>query len=236
MSQKKSGKSGKSGKASSSGTREIKVRVKTAKGRKISSKLWLERQLNDPFVSRAKREGYRSRAVYKLTEIDDKFRFLKKGAVVVDLGAAPGSWSQVALERVMPGGKVIGIDLQHIAPLPGATFIEGDFLENEPFEELMQLMEGKKANVVLSDMAAAACGHTQTDHLRIMSLCEAAADFAFSVLEKNGVFLAKVLRGGAERELLDKLKQHFASIKHIKPSASRADSSEMYVLGQGFKG
>lgn len=233
MAQKKSGKSGKS---SAGGTRNIKVRVKTAKGRKISSKRWLERQLNDPFVSRAKREGYRSRAVYKLTEIDDKFHFLKKGSLVVDLGAAPGSWSQVAIERVMPGGKVIGIDLQRVDPLAGATFIEGDFLENEPFEELMHLMEGKKATVVLSDMAAAACGHTQTDHLRIMALCEAAADFAFSVLEKNGVFLAKVLRGGAENELLDKLKQHFTTVKHIKPAASRADSSEMYVFAQGFKG
>ena len=227
---------GKKGGRNTGGVREGKVRVRTARGRKISSTKWLERQLNDPFVAQAKREGYRSRAAYKLSEIDDKYHFLKKGRLVVDLGAAPGSWSQIAVERVMPGGSVVGIDLQPVDSLAGAKFIIGDFLEEEPYQQLLQALNGRKADVVLSDMAAAACGHTQTDHLRIIGLCEVAADFAFSVLNKNGVFLAKVLRGGAENDLLAKLKQHFSVVKHIKPAASRADSAEMYVFAQGFKG
>ena len=221
----------------SSGSRDLKVRVKTGKGRKLSSKLWLERQLNDPYVARAKREGMRSRAAYKLIEIDDKARFLKKGARVVDLGAAPGGWSQVAAKRVhAPAqGKVIGIDLLDIDPLPGVEFRVFDFLDPGA-PDLLKKMLGGPADVVLSDMAANATGHRKTDHIKIVALVEAATEFAREVLAPGGTFLAKVIQGGTEGTLLTLLKKDFAVVKHVKPLASRADSAELYLLATGFRG
>jgi 23S rRNA (uridine2552-2'-O)-methyltransferase len=225
----------KSGK--SSGSRELKVRVKTAGKRSLSSKLWLERQLNDPYVARAKREGMRSRAAYKLIEIDDKAHFLKKGARVVDLGAAPGGWSQVAAKRVgAPGqGRVVGIDLLDMEPVAGVDFAQLDFLEPDAPDKLKAMLGGP-ADVVLSDMAANTTGHTRTDHLRIMALVELAFEFAREVLAPGGAFLAKVLQGGTEASLLAALKRDFQSVKHIKPPASRADSAELYLLATGFRG
>ena len=221
----------------SSGSRDLKVRVKTGKGRKLSSKLWLERQLNDPYVARAKREGMRSRAAYKLVEIDDKARFLKKGARVVDLGAAPGGWAQVAAKRVhAPAqGKVIGIDLLDIDPLPGVEFRVFDFLDPGA-PDLLKKMLGGPADVVLSDMAANATGHRKTDHIKIVALVEAATEFAREVLAPGGTFLAKVIQGGTEGALLTLLKKDFAVVKHVKPLASRADSAELYLLATGFRG
>ena len=220
-----------------SGSRDLKVRVKTGKGRKLSSKLWLERQLNDPYVARAKREGMRSRAAFKLTEIDDKARFLKKGARVIDLGAAPGGWAQVAAKRVhSPGqGRVIGIDLLDIEPLPGVDFIQLDFLDPAAPDKLKEMLGGP-ADVVLSDMAANATGHRRTDHIKIVALVEAAAEFAREVLAPGGVFLAKVIQGGTEGTLLTLLKRDFTTVKHVKPLASRADSAELYLLATGFRG
>lgn len=221
------------------GGRKLGVRVKTAKGRKLSSTRWLERQLNDPYVQAAQREGYRSRAAYKLIEIDDKHHILKPGGVVVDLGAAPGGWSQVAADRVgtVNGqGVVVALDLLDLDPIPGVTMLKADFMEDEALSLLDQALQGRKADVVLSDMAAPATGHRQTDHLRIMGLCEAAADFAAQALAPGGAFLAKVLQGGTERNLLDTLKRNFESVRHVKPSASRADSAELYVLAQGYRG
>jgi 23S rRNA (uridine2552-2'-O)-methyltransferase len=225
----------KSGKGS--GSRELKVRVKTAGKRSLSSKLWLERQLNDPYVARAKREGMRSRAAYKLIEIDDKAHFLKKGARVVDLGAAPGGWSQVAAKRVgAPGqGRVVGIDLLDMEPVAGVEFAQLDFLEPDVPDKLKTMLGGP-ADVVLSDMAANTTGHTRTDHLRIMALVELAFEFAREVLAPGGAFLAKVLQGGTEASLLAALKRDFQSVKHIKPPASRADSAELYLLATGFRG
>ena len=223
--------------STSSGSRDLKVRVKTGKGRKLSSKLWLERQLNDPYVARAKREGMRSRAAYKLIEIDDKARFLKKGARVVDLGAAPGGWSQVAAKRVhAPAlGRVIGIDLLDIDPLPGVEFRVFDFLDPGA-PDLLKKMLGGPADVVLSDMAANATGHRKTDHIKIVALVEAATEFAREVLAPGGTFLAKVIQGGTEGTLLTLLKKDFAVVKHVKPLASRADSAELYLLATGFRG
>src|SRR3954452_21652177 len=221
-----------------SGSRALKVRVKSGKGRSLSSKLWLERQLNDPYVARAKREGFRSRAAYKLIELDDKLRFLKPGGRVVDLGAAPGGWAQGAAQRVGAGegkGNVVGVDLLPIEPLPGAAFLQLDFMAPEAPERLVALLGGP-ADVVLSDMAANATGHKKTDHLRIVGLAEAAADFARSVLAPGGVFLAKVLQGGTEGALLADLKRDFAAVRHVKPAASRSDSAELYVLATGFRG
>ena len=225
-----------------SGARSLKVRVKTAKRRKTSSTRWLQRQLNDPYVHAAKREGMRSRAAFKLTEMDDKYHVLKPGQRVVDLGAAPGGWCQVAVDRVkaLPGagkvqGAVVGIDLLEVEPVPGATILQMDFLEEGAEERLIEELGGNP-DVVMSDMAANTTGHKQTDHLKIMALCEAAAHFAIEVLNEDGAFLAKVFRGGTENELLAFLKQHFRVVRHVKPKASRADSSEMYVLAQGFKG
>jgi 23S rRNA (uridine2552-2'-O)-methyltransferase len=215
----------------------LKQRVKTAKRRSLSSKLWLERQLNDPYVARAKREGYRSRAAYKLIEIDDKHRFLKPGGRVVDLGAAPGGWSQIAAKRVGATGgrgKVIGIDLLEMDAVPGVDFMQLDFLAPEAPEILKEKIGGL-ADVVLSDMAANTTGHRKTDHLRIVALVEAAAEFAAEVLAPGGVFLAKVIQGGTENELLAMLKRCFTSVKHVKPQASRADSAELYVLATGFR-
>lgn len=216
----------------------LKQRVKTGKGRTVSSKLWLERQLNDPYVARAKREGYRSRAAYKLMEIDDKHRFLKPGARVIDLGAAPGGWSQIAAKRVGASegkGKVVGIDLLQMDAVPGVDFIQLDFLDPSAPDILKEKLGGL-ADVVLSDMAANTTGHRKTDHLRIVALVEAAAEFAVEVLAPGGIFLAKVIQGGTESELLAALKKNFASVKHVKPSASRADSAELYVLATGFRG
>ncbi|MCW5690026.1 MAG: RlmE family RNA methyltransferase [Pseudolabrys sp.] len=219
----------------STGARDLKVRVKTARKRSLSSTLWLERQLNDPYVARARREGMRSRAAFKLIEIDDKAHFLKKGARVVDLGAAPGGWSQVAAKRVGPQGKVVGIDLLDIEPLPGVDFRVFDFLDPGA-PDLLKEMLGGPADVVLSDMAANATGHRKTDHIKIVALVEAAAEFAREVLAPGGAFLAKVIQGGTEGALLASLKKDFAKVQHIKPPASRADSAELYLLATGFRG
>ena len=216
----------------------LKVRVKKPKSRSLSSKLWLERQLNDPYVARAKREGYRSRAAYKLAELDDKYRFLRPGLRVVDLGAAPGGWSQIAAERVRAkdgSGRVVAIDLLEMPPVTGVDFLRLDFLDPAAPEKLRAMLGGG-ADVVLSDMAANATGHRKTDHLRIMALVEAAADFAGEVLSSGGSFLAKVLQGGTEAALLDTLKRDFAAVRHVKPAASRSDSAELYVLATGFRG
>jgi 23S rRNA (uridine2552-2'-O)-methyltransferase len=223
---------------SGGGVRALKVRVKTAGKRSLSSKLWLERQLNDPYVARAKREGYRSRAAFKLTEIDDKAHVLKKGARVVDLGAAPGGWSQVAAKRVGAGegrGRVVAIDLLEVEPIPGVEFVRMDFLDPQAPERLKAMLGGP-ADVVLSDMAANATGHRRTDHLKIMALAEAAAEFAREVLAPGGVFLCKVLQGGTEASLLAGLKRDFEKVRHVKPAASRADSAELYLLATGFRG
>jgi 23S rRNA (uridine2552-2'-O)-methyltransferase len=217
--------------------RALKVRVKRARGRSLSSKLWLERQLNDPYVARAKRDGYRSRAAYKLAEIDDKHRFLKPGAKVIDLGAAPGGWSQIAAKRVAAAtgkGRVVAIDVLDMEAIPGVDFLHLDFLDTRAPEELKRVLGGP-ADIVLSDMAANATGHRQTDHLKIMALVEAAADFAGEVLKPGGVFLSKVIQGGTETALLAGLKRNFSSVKHIKPAASRSDSAELYLLAAGFR-
>jgi 23S rRNA (uridine2552-2'-O)-methyltransferase len=228
-----------SGRSSASSTaRLLKQRVVTAKGRSVSSKLWLERQLNDPYVAEARDRGFRSRSAFKLAEIDDKARFLKPGAVVVDLGAAPGGWSQVAAERVRAGegrGRVIALDRNAMDPLPGVSVLKRDFLEPEAVEELRAALAKDKADAVISDMAAPATGHRQTDHLKIMALCDAALDFAKEVLKPGGTFLCKVLRGGTERELLEAMKQDFAMVRHVKPKASRTDSAELFVLASGFR-
>jgi 23S rRNA (uridine2552-2'-O)-methyltransferase len=218
--------------------RRFHVRLKGARRHRPSSQRWLERQLNDPYVAAAKREGYRSRAAYKLAELDDKYRFLKPGKRVVDLGAAPGGWSQVAAERVQPApgrGQVVAVDLSEMAPLAGVEFLRLDFTSEEAEGEIKARLRDAGADVVLSDMAAPATGHARTDHLRIMGLAEAAAHFACDVLSPGGVFLAKVLQGGSERELLELLKRRFASVRHVKPPASRADSAELYVLATGFR-
>lgn len=220
----------------SSGPRQLKVRVRTGKNRSQSSKLWLERQLNDPYVARAKREGMRSRAAYKLMEIDDRAHFLKKGARVVDLGAAPGGWSQVAAKRVgaPERGRVVAIDILPMEPVPGVDFAGLDFLDQGAPARLKDMIGGP-ADAVLSDMAANATGHAKTDHLKIMALVEAAAEFAREVLAPGGAFLAKVLQGGTEAELLASLKRDYQSVRHVKPAASRSDSAELYLLAVGFR-
>ena len=220
------------------GRRQLKVRLKTAKQRTASSQRWLERQLNDPYVAAARREGYRSRAAYKLIEIDAKHRLLRPGLRVVDLGAAPGGWSQVAAERVgaLEGrGQVVAMDLLALAPLPGVIALEGDFTQETAPARLKALLRGGEADVVLSDMAAQGTGHSRTDHLRIMGLAEAAAEFAIEVLAPEGAFVCKVFQGGSERALLDRLKKAFGSVRHIKPSASRAESAELYVAALKFR-
>ena len=211
------------------------ARLKDEKRRKPSSRAWLERQIKDPYVARAKREGFRSRAAYKLAEIDDKYHLLKPGARVVDLGAAPGGWSEVAARRVGAGGRVVALDILDMKPIAGVDFLKLDFLD-ETAPERLKTMLGGRADLVLSDMAANATGHRQTDHLRIMGLAEAAADFAREVLAAGGSFLCKVLQGGTEAELLAELKRDFASVKHVKPPASRTDSAELYLLARGFRG
>ncbi len=217
------------------GGRQVSTRVTSAKGRKISSTRWLQRHLNDPYVAEAQRRGYRSRAAFKLIEMDDKYGILKKGARVVDLGAAPGGWSQVAVERAGPDGKVIALDINEMEALPEVEFLLGDFLEPDAPERLTAALGGP-ADVVLSDMAAPTTGHAQTDHLRIMGLLEAALDFAAEVLVPGGAFVAKVFQGGSERELLARMKRDFAVVRHAKPPSSRKESSEMYVVATGFRG
>jgi 23S rRNA (uridine2552-2'-O)-methyltransferase len=214
--------------------RGLRVRVRS-KTKTPSSRRWLERQLNDPYVARARREGYRSRAAFKLAEIDDKHHLLKPGARVVDLGAAPGGWSQVAAKRVGPRGRVVAVDILAMEPIPGVEFKQLDFLDPRAPDEIKAMLGGP-ADVVLSDMAPNATGHRQTDHLRIMALVEAAAEFAREVLKPGGAFLAKVIQGGTEGALLATLKREFASVKHVKPAASRPDSAELYVLATGYRG
>lgn len=218
---------------SGGGQREMRVNVKTAKGRKVSSTLWLERQLNDPFVARAKAEGYRSRAAYKLKEINEKFGLIAKGSRVVDLGCAPGGWLQAAVEA--GAGCVVGIDYLAMPHVPGTEHLELDFLDEAAPGKLKELLRGE-ADVVLSDMAAPTTGHKQTDHVRIIALADAALDFALDVLAPGGAFVCKVFQGGAEVELLARLKENFAGVKHAKPKSSRADSAEMYVVAMGFRG
>ena len=221
-----------------SGARNLKQRLKTARKRTLSSQKWLERQLNDPYVARAKREGYRSRAAFKLLEIDEKHHILKPGQRVVDLGAAPGGWSQIAARKVGSTegkGKVVGIDLLPIDPMPGVEFVQLDFLD-ESAPDLLIEMIGGRADVVMSDMAANTTGHKKTDHLRIVGLAEAAIHFAREILAPGGSFIAKVFQGGTENQLLADLKRDFATVRHVKPAASRADSSELYVLATGFRG
>ncbi len=227
----------------SAGGGGLRQRVRTAKGRRVSSTRWLERQLNDPYVKRAKAEGYRGRAAFKLLELDDKFHFLKSGARVVDLGSAPGGWAQVAVPRVnalgeksgKPQGRVLGLDLQEVDPVPGAEIHQLDFLSDDADAKVKEWLGGQ-ADVVMSDMAAASSGHKQTDHLRIIALCEAAAELAFDVLAPGGTFVAKVLAGGAEGDLQKRLKQAFAKVENVKPPASRSDSSEKFVVATGFRG
>ncbi len=223
-------------------TGRLHVTVRTGGKRKLSSKLWLERQLNDPYVAQAKRDGYRSRAAYKLLEIDDKYHFLKPGQTVVDLGAAPGGWSQIAAKRVgaVDGkgegkGRVVAIDLLVMPEIAGVTFAQLDFLAEEAPDRLLAMMDGR-ADVVMSDMAANTTGHRKTDQLRMVGLVEAAALFASEVLKPDGTFLAKTFQSGADAELLAGLKRDFASIRHVKPAASRQDSSERYLLATGFRG
>ena len=208
-------------------------KIKTAKGRKISSIKWIERQLTDPYVQRAKKEGYRSRAAYKLIEIDEKTHILKKGQVIVDLGAAPGGWCQVAVQR---GCKhVVAIDLLEMDEIVGVQFFQMDFMEEEAPNVLIEALNGEQADVVMSDIAHNTTGHQKTDHYKIMALVEAAYDFAIEVLKPNGVFLAKVFQGGTEGELLTRMKKDFRTVKHIKPPASRKESPETYVIAQGFR-
>ena len=227
--------SGSGGGSGREGGRSLKQRVKTAKKKTVSQTRWLARQLNDPYVARAKREGWRSRAAFKLIEIDDKYKLLKPGARVVDLGAAPGGWSQVAVKRIGPKGKIVGIDLLDIEPIAGVDFAVMDFLEPDAPEKLRAMLGGP-ADVVMSDMAANATGHKKTDHLKIVALAELAIEFAREVLAPGGAFVAKVLQGGTEGTLLADLKRDFSTVKHVKPAASRKDSAELYVLATGFRG
>jgi 23S rRNA (uridine2552-2'-O)-methyltransferase len=211
------------------------ARLKDQKPRKLSSRAWLERQLSDPYVARAKRDGLRSRAAYKLIEIDDKYKVFKSGARVVDLGAAPGGWSEIATKRIGAKGRTVALDILDMNPIPGVEFLHLDFLDNTAPDRLKAMLDGP-ADVVLSDMAANTTGHRQTDHLRIMALAEAAAQFAREVLAPGGVFLCKMLQGGTEANLLAELKRDFESVKHVKPPASRTDSAELYLLARGFRG
>jgi 23S rRNA (uridine2552-2'-O)-methyltransferase len=238
VSKARRGKGKSAAKSTLSGARQMRQQLRTARGRTSSSQRWLERQLNDPYVAAAKRAGWRSRAAFKLIEIDERFRILKPDARVVDLGAAPGGWSQVAAERVRSvsgQGQVVAIDILPMEPLAGVEVLHLDFLDPSAPARLRALLRGGEADVVLSDMAAPSTGHTRTDHLRIMGLAEAAAEFASEVLAPGGAFVCKVFQGGTERELLARLKQSFASVRHVKPPASRQGSAELYVLASGFR-
>ena len=224
---------------SSGGTRRLAVRLRTAKGRKLASTRWLTRQLNDPYVEEAKRRGYRSRAAFKLSEIDEKYHLLRPRMSVIDLGAAPGGWSQVAAQRikVMTGkGTVIAVDVVEMEPIWGVTALKLDLTDPDAADRIDEALNGKKADLVMSDMHAPATGHKQTDHLRIMGLVEAALDVAEDVLAPGGTFLAKVLQGSAGKELVARLNSSFAKVRHVKPKASRTESAEMYVLATGFRG
>jgi 23S rRNA (uridine2552-2'-O)-methyltransferase len=211
------------------------IRVRTAKGRKVSSQRWLERQLNDPFVREAKAKGYRSRSAFKLIELDDKFHFLKPGARVLDLGAAPGGWSQVAAKRIGAKGAVVAADVLEIAPLPGVTVLQADISGPDALAKLREALCGP-ADVVLSDMAASTTGHRATDHLRTVALLEAALGIAAFLLKPGGAFVGKVFQGGATGELLADIKKMFRDVKHVKPRASRAESVELYLVALGFRG
>lgn len=229
----------KGGKAAPGAGRQLTVKVKTAKGRKTASTRWLQRQLNDPYVADAKRLGYRSRAAFKLIEIDDRHRLLSPGKRVIDLGAAPGGWCQVAAERVRSredGPSVVGIDYLDMDPIEGVVLLKKDFNDPDAPQALIDALGGHKADLVLSDMAAPTTGHKATDHLRIVALVELAADFAIQVLAPGGAFVAKVFQGGTEHELLALLKQHFTTTLHAKPPASRAGSAETYLVAKGFRG
>ena len=219
--------------------RALHRKLKSPKVRTASSRIWLERQLNDPYVAAARRDGWRARSAFKIIEIDDKHGFLKPGRRIVDLGAAPGGWSQVAAERVKSvegRGQVVAIDYLHFDPIPGVAIVELDFMDDTAPKRLTGLLRDGGADVVLSDMAAPTTGHTKTDHLRIMGLAEAAAEFAREVLSPGGAFLCKVFQGGTEGELLANLKRDFTSVKHIKPPSSRQESAELYVIALGFRG
>jgi 23S rRNA (uridine2552-2'-O)-methyltransferase len=218
-----------------SGSRTLHVHVKTAKQRSNSSARWLARQLNDPYVARARAEGWRSRAAFKLLEMDEKFGLLAPGHRVVDLGCAPGGWTQVAVARVGDKGKVVGCDLLDVPPITGATLIVKDFLE-EDAPDIMKTLLGGKAHLVMSDMAANTTGHADTDHIRIIHLCELAYEFATQVLAPGGAFVCKVRKGGTEQGLLKTMQRDFTSVKHAKPASSRADSAESYVVATGFRG
>lgn len=209
-------------------------KLKTAKGRKLSSQLWLTRQINDPYVTKAKADGYRSRSAYKLLEIDKRFRIFRKGQSVVDLGAAPGGWCQVVMEKIGETGRLVAIDLLPMDPIPGAVLFEMDFMDETAPQKIIETLGGK-AHVLLSDMAPNTVGHKPTDHLRIMAVVEAAADFAPQVLKPGGTFITKVFQGGAGSELMAKLKKQFENVRHVKPPASRSGSSEMFVIAQGFR-
>ena len=219
--------------------RGLTQRLRSAGRRRPSSIRWLERQINDPYVAEAQRLGYRSRAAFKLMQLDDRFHFLGPGKRVLDLGAAPGGWTQIAVERCCPAGgkqgRVVGIDLSPMDPIPGATLLQGDFLADTAPAQLKEAMGGR-ADVLLSDMAAPATGHARTDHLRIIALAEAAHAFAGEALARGGTLVVKVLQGGATAELLRALKRDFADVRHVKPPASRSDSAEIYVVAQGFRG
>ncbi len=221
-----------------SGTRQLKVRVKTASKKTLSSQKWLQRQLNDPYVARAKRDGWRSRAAFKLLEMNETYNFLKKGMRVVDLGCAPGGWAQVAAKcvgREQGAGLVIGIDILPVDPIAGADCITYDFLLDDAPEKLKGMLNGL-ADVVMSDMAANATGHKKTDHLKIIGIAEMALEFARDVLAPDGTFIAKVIQGGSEAQFLNNLKRDFKQVRHVKPAASRSDSAELYVLAMGYRG
>ena len=238
--QRKSSGGGRGRKAAGPRGRNFKQKLRSAKGRKISSTLWLERQLSDPYVAEAKRHGYRSRAAFKLEQMDARYGLLKPGARVVDLGAAPGGWTQVAVARVGPGGRVVALDVSEMEAVPGAEILQGDFLEEDCLQALRDLLGGEPgepvADAVFSDMAAPATGHRPTDHLRIVALAEVALEFAEEVLAPGGCFVAKVLQGGSEPELLKRLRLSFRKVHHVKPPASRPDSAELYVVATGFRG
>ncbi|MCW6511090.1 RlmE family RNA methyltransferase [Lichenifustis flavocetrariae] len=228
----------KAGVGGRAGGRSLKIRVKTARKRSLSSTIWLQRQLNDPYVAQARREGFRSRAAFKLAEIDDKYRLLRRGQRLVDLGAAPGGWSQVAATRIGADkgqGGIVAIDLLDMEPVPGVAFTQMDFLDEDAPDRVRAMLDGQ-ADGVISDMAANATGHRKTDHIKIVALVELAVSFAVEVLKPGGFFLAKVLQGGTEGTLLAGLKRDFAVVRHIKPQASRQDSAELYVLATGFRG
>ena len=219
------------------GERQLSVRVKTGRGRTVSQQRWLQRQLNDPYVAKAKREGFRSRAAFKLAEIDEKYHLLKPGQRIVDLGCAPGGWLQVAARKIgldIGKGKIVGIDLLPVEPMAGATLFELDFMADDAPEQLKQALGGE-ADLVLSDLAANTTGHKKTDHLKIIGLAEIAAEFAAEILKPGGGFLVKLFQGGETAELVTMLKRDYAQVRHVKPAASRADSSELYVLATGFR-